>query len=288
MRQPDTKYPGGSLISGGRLVELVLVAVTSAAISGGITALVATSVLKEQLSSQQRAIEDMRQELRELRRDIYRPAWPDDRLGMDPTDLLTELRASLMDSAQYFEGTEADPDADFRRHLRTAAAEVGSRRGYTLLAEVQLEPDQALYPAPDDLLYISTALWGQNKRIMPWADNYPGPMPRARRVHYNGEPHIQLTPAPTRDQIHALGSAWRYTYVATLWDGEAAEIPGTELDRALLLLRAQAEAARELAIQGLTKPIETRTSQQMPRNATPAALYQALMAEFEERLKVAA
>ena len=290
MSTPDSKYPGQSLISGGRLVELVLVAVCSAAISGGITAMVATSVLKEQLSSQQRAIEDMRQELRELRRDIYRPAWPEDRFmpGINPTDLLSELRASLMDSAQYFQGQEADPDADCRRHLRLAAAEVGSRRGFTLLADVELTPGQALYPVPADILYVQTPLWGTERRIAPWADNHPGPLPRARLVNVQGETRLQITPPPTREQIHTLGSTYRYLYATSLWDGTSNTIPGTDLDRALLLLRAQAEACRELAMQGLTTPIETRTSQQMPRNATPSAMYQALLAEFEARLKVGA
>lgn len=299
MSQPDSKYPGSSLISGGRLVELVLVAVTSAAFSGGITALVATSVLKEQLVSQQRAIEDMRLELRELRRDIYRPAWPEDRRmpGIDPTELIGELRASLMDSAQYFQGTpadedasiEADPDADFRRHLRLAAADYGRLKGHTLLAEVEIAPGQALYPVPADILHVQTPLWGTERRIMPWADNHPGPLPRARLVNFLNEDRLQLNPPPTWEQIQALGTTYRYLYVASLWDGDVdTEIPGNSSDRALLLLRAQAEACRELAMQGLTKPIETRTSQQMPRNATPAAMYQALLQEFEQRMRAAA
>ncbi|MFW6339514.1 MAG: hypothetical protein ACOC0Q_01455 [Wenzhouxiangella sp.] len=293
----DPKYNGSSLISGGRLVELVIVALVSAAISGGITAFVATAVLQEQLASLKESQENLSRELRELRRDIYRPAWPRENTmqAISPADLIAELRASLLDSAQYFQGTPgdpdatpdpvpADPDADFRRHLQTAAADLGKRRGMTLLAEVQIEAGRALYDLPADALYVTTPLWGTETRPTPWADNHPGPLPRARIVRYLDSDQLQLTPAPTRHQIEALGSTYRYLYAASLWDGDTqSDLSLSDDDRALLLLRAQAEACRELAMQGLTKPVETRTSQAMPRNATPAALYQALMAEFNER-----
>ena len=55
-------------------------------------------------------------------------------------------------------------------------------------------------------------------------------------------------------------------------------------DRELLLLRGQAEAMRELAMRGVAKPVQLRDGLGMgPRNAHPAALYDALLCEFRER-----
>ena len=66
-------------------------------------------------------------------------------------------------------------------------------------------------------------------------------------------------------------------------DADAANTTVEAKDRALFLLRAHAEVARELAARNITKPVRLRDGfSQGPRNATPAALYDALMREFEK------
>ena len=283
-------------LTGGRLVEMIIVALVAALIGGAVTAIATVGVLKEQVQQLQASQHELREEVRELRRDIYRPFIPG--ASMSPLELIQELRASLHSAAEFFHGTpetsegagDADPDADFKRHLIAAAADLGERRGHTLLGEVELQAGVNQYTGlPPDLVYIKTPIWGTEKRIKPWADNHPGLLPRAHVIHDNGQITLILTPAPTWEQIQALGSTYRFYYGASYWDGDIeSEIVGSAEDRALLLLRAQAEACRELALQNMTRPIETRTSLSMPRNQTPRALWEALMAEYRTRLGVAA
>ena len=69
--------------------------------------------------------------------------------------------------------------------------------------------------------------------------------------------------------VHAIGSA-------------AVDTTVSAPDRALLLLRAQAEAMRELAMRNVVKPQQMRDGYtSMPRNGTPAALFESLLAEFK-------
>ena len=65
----------------------------------------------------------------------------------------------------------------------------------------------------------------------------------------------------------------------------AAQTTVPEHSRSLLLLRAQAEACRELALRNVSKPVTMRDAVgSQPRNGTPSALYQMLLAEFETRV----
>jgi hypothetical protein len=292
MSEPSGKHNGTRLISGGRLIELVVVSLVSAAISGGITAFVSTAVLQEQLATLKETQELLRQELQELRRDIYRPAWPsrDNSMLIPPTELITDLKASLHDAAQYFQGTDADPEADFKRHLRVAAADLAARQGQTLMGEITLEAGVSIYSGlPADMTAIKAPLWGTQDRVPPYADHYPGPLPRARLADQSGTPVLYLTPAPTQRQIELLGSSYQFFYSASYWTGDVNDsLDLSTTERELLMLRAQAEACRELAIQNMTRPVETRTSLSMPRNSTPGALWQALMDEFNSRVGKAA
>jgi len=206
------------------------------------------------------------------------------------TDLISELKASLLSSADYFQGTDADPDADFVRHIQVAAADLGDNRNRTLIGEFELVADQADYTdVPADLVRINSPLWGTEKRINPWADNHPGPLPRARVSRTASGQRITLTPAPTRHQIITLGSTYRFYYAASFWTGSTSDdlsLDGT--DRGLILLRAQAEACKELALMNVSRHVETRTSVSGPRNQTPRSLYEMLMTEYRRSRGVAA
>lgn len=284
-------------LTGGRLVELIMVALVSALIGGAVTAMATVGVLKEQVRQLQNSQDALREEVRELRRDIYRPMIPGSSM-INPSELLLDLKASLHSAAEFFHGTpetsegadDADPDADFKRHIIAATGDLGERRGHTLLAEVELQDGVTDYPGlPGDLMYIKTPLWGTERKIQPWGDNHPGTLPRPRLVFQGTDRILVLTPAPTWQQIHALGSTYRFFYGASYWDGDInSDIAGTPADRQLILLRAQAEACRELALQNMTRPIETRTSVSMPRGQTPRALWEALMHEYNQRTGKAA
>jgi hypothetical protein len=81
-----------------------------------------------------------------------------------------------------------------------------------------------------------------------------------------------------------LGSEFRYYYFALHSIGAAAADTTVKAsDRGLLLLRAQAEAMKEMAMRNIKKPVQMRDGlASAPRNGTPASLFQALMDQFEK------
>lgn len=200
---------------------------------------------------------------------------------MSRADLVADLKASLQDAASVFTATG---DADFSRHLTAAALDFGRKRPLVKSAQLTLTAETASYAAPDDLLDFDCELWSSRGRLpKPWEASWPGELPRQSVVGAAGARLIVFNPAPSAAHIAALGSAFDYLYRAAHAIGDTAA--GTTIaagDRGLLLLRAQAEAMREMAFRNISKPTQMRdgyTSQ--PRNGTPAALYVALLDEFE-------
>lgn len=203
---------------------------------------------------------------------------------MSKADLITDLKASLLDAATVF---KAPADADFVRHLEHAALDLGRKRPRTLVGEVTLVADTPNYPVPADLLQIKLPLWGSAERRQrnPWARDWPGQLPRATVVNVAGGQELWLDPAPTTAQIAQLGTAYKFFYFAGHQIADAANDTTVQpVDRGLLLLRAQAEAMKELAARNMHKPVQLRDGMSgTPRNATPAALYAQLMEEFERQ-----
>lgn len=209
---------------------------------------------------------------------------------MSQADLVADLKASLNDAQSAF---TAAADADFVRHIATAALAFGSIRPRTLVASLSLVADQAEYAAPTAFLAFKSSLWGiaPRARAQPWETAWPGRLPDVRYVEQSdGTKKLYLDPPPTSAQISALGADFRYYYFAAhVVDASAANTTILAGERGLLLLRAQAESCRELAIRGSKKPVQLRDGLTgMSRNSTPAALYQALLQEFRGALAVAA
>lgn len=207
---------------------------------------------------------------------------------MDLADLVADYRASLNDAASVFlpppEEEGADPDTAFLRHLRTAARDLAlSKRPRTLVGELSLVAGQSAYgTVPEDLLLPKVGFWSA-RFIAPW--NLPrAPMPVLTLVEQGGQRYLHLRPSPTAEQIHVFGASYGYYYLADHVLTEET-VTVSMRDRGLLILRAQAEAMRELAFRNYTKPVSLRGGSGamggMPRNSTAAALYQALLAEFE-------
>lgn len=202
-------------------------------------------------------------------------------MSMSRASLIADLKASLHDAAEVFEAE----DGDFGRHLDVAALDLARYRPRTLLGTLTLEPDRAGYPAPADLVQIKIALWGRRERTQrkPWDPGWPGQLPRLQVVETAGGREVHLMPAPTMAQIACLGATCQYYYYAAhRVAAEAAETTVRPADRGLLLLRAQVEALREIAVRNSFKPVQMRDGlHSQPRNGTPAALYRELLAEFE-------
>jgi hypothetical protein len=127
--------------------------------------------------------------------------------------------------------------------------------------------------------------WGEafKGRYNFWDDCYPKDLPKLSIVELSGVRKLRLNPAPTAAQIGWYGSTYDYFYAAS---HVLSDTPGAttidDRDRGLLLLRAQAEAMKELATRNIGKPVQLRDGMSYgPKNGTPAALYDQLMREFE-------
>lgn len=199
--------------------------------------------------------------------------------GMALADLVHDLRGSLQDAAGAFSAADG---ADFVRHLRVAAEAFAVVRPRTTVGSVVLVAEQDVYSAPADLWRFKSAIWGV-RRGQPWERSWPGRLPDVRVV----DGTMVLTPAPTGHQIAVLGAEYRFFYYARhVLGAEAAETTIAPEDRGLLLLRAQAEAMRELAIRDSVRPVTARDAYGgMPRSGVPSALFRAFLDEFERAVR---
>lgn len=205
---------------------------------------------------------------------------------MNEADLVTDLKASLNDAASVF---TAATDGDFKRQLAAAALAFGAKRPRTMVGTITLVADQPQYDAPADFQGFKSSLWGISpaRKFAPWEKTWTGRLPDVRLVETSSNPvtrKLELMPGPSGFQISALGAEFRFYYYAAHSVNASAALttiqPG---DRQLLILRAQVEALRELAVRNVTKPIvmrEAMTSQ--ARNGTASYLYEKLLSEFRE------
>lgn len=203
------------------------------------------------------------------------------------TTLAKSLRDSLMDAASEFDrGVERGSLTQFQRLLQVALDDYSRRRPLIVLGRLQLEAQRMVYDCPAGLEEVQAFDWGRadKARLPVWADGWPGRLP-AMRVSRDGDRRVlYLMPAPSVRQISLLGSAATYRYRArhTL-DEQGSTLPAG--DEPLVLLRAQAEAMRELSISNTIKPYQTRDGiSATPRNGTPSYLHTVLMEEFERRV----
>lgn len=204
-------------------------------------------------------------------------------MAMDMPSLVWDLKASLMDAAKKF---TTFGDEDFRRLLRRAALEMQAKRPITKAGALGLFAHQGRYRVLDaDFAQLKTHLWADPARTPPpWEYGYPGAVPRVTAAWDGLDWWLEFSPAPTPRQITAWGAEFAFFYFARHVLPE--DVGGTstlaDADRGLLLLRAQAEAMRELAMRNLVIPIQMRDGYSVTaRNGTPAALFKVLLDEFK-------
>lgn len=198
--------------------------------------------------------------------------------GMGQADLVADLKRSLHDAATVF---NAPDDADWIRMLGLALTAMAGKRPRTLLGSLVLTPGKAVYPLPDaEFQQYKSHLWG-GQPCKPWSPGYPGALPRVAPLQDGSTWQLVFDPAPTWEHINAHGSTFRFWYFGS----HVADADGSTVaygDRPLLLLRAQAEAMRELSMRNVNKPVQLRDGVSgTPRNSTPAALYRELLDEWE-------
>lgn len=200
---------------------------------------------------------------------------------MSQPDLVADLKRSLHDSGDFF---NAAADADWKRVLAIAALAMQNKRPRTLLGSVTLTAGEVRVPITQtDFFAYKTHVWGTTPP-KPWEPCYPGALPRVAAVQEGDGWALMFDPAPTAMHLATYGSTFRFWYFGThaLAD-DAAQTTLTAADRPLLLLRAQAELMRELSMRNVNKPVQVRDGiTGTPRNSTPAALWQALLKEWED------
>jgi len=204
---------------------------------------------------------------------------------MSLTQLVADLKASIQDAATAF---TAAGDADFRRHLAAASHRLGRKRPRAMAGALALVADQAQYTAPAGFIAYQSHLWGLAPRRAPapWEPGYPGRLPHVRAIETSANPvtvMLHLDPPPTAAQIAVLGAEFRFYYRgAHAIDNDASKTTVRPDDRGLLLLAAQAEAMRELAMRNVTKPMMVREGlSSTPRNGSPTYLYEKFLEEFQ-------
>lgn len=199
---------------------------------------------------------------------------------MDRATLRDDLKASLMSAADAF----TDP-GDFDRFLDVAAQDLPRRRPLTLTGSLTLKANQVAYtPVPADLVRPVFTRWGNQERLAraPWAANYPPARPRVTLVDEGGTRKLHVAPVPNATQIAEFGDTLEYDYSARYTISDTAEETTVRAeDRWLLLLRAQAEAAKDLALKNVDRPVQVGTEGgARERNGTPSGLRKLLMEEF--------
>jgi len=197
------------------------------------------------------------------------------------SSLRSALQASLLDSAS------ALLPADFDRQLDVALADFSRYRPLTQLGQLKLMAGQAVYPAPAGVICLLGLDWGRSAKaaLQPWDEAWPGPLPVMQLLDGPDGSCCYLQPPPSGRQIQLLGSLASYRYgVAQRLDEQGCTVAAGDIG--LLLLRAQAEVMRELAIKHSTKPLQMRDGiSSTPRNGTPSYLHTVLMEEFERRMQ---
>lgn len=199
------------------------------------------------------------------------------------SSVVAAFKASLGDAAAQF---RVAADADFVRMLQVALPDMQAKRPVTRPGEVALFAYQPSYLlAYADFAAFKTHLWAEPSQTpKPWDACWPGAVPRVAAQCDGTDWYLELNPAPTPRQLAVWGSTLKFWYFARhVLSDTAGESTVNDNDLGLLLLRAQAEAMRELAIRNVVKMTQMRDGYSgTPRNGTPTALFEALMTEFKE------
>jgi hypothetical protein len=202
--------------------------------------------------------------------------------SMSRADLIADFKASLHDAAGVF---NAAADADFSRMLDVAALDMGRVRPRQMRGSITVTAETAEYAAPAGLVAYRYDSWSAGKMPLPWEANHPGPLPRVSYVETDAGKRLVFEPAPSALMVALFGATFPFHYLAGHVIGTAAaDTSVAAADRGLLLLRAQAEAMREMAMRNMNKPVQLRDGLTgVSRNSTPTFLHGALMAEFERQ-----
>jgi len=202
--------------------------------------------------------------------------------SMSKADLVADLRGMLKDAVNKFTG---EANEALERILDFAALDLGRVRPRARIGSITVVTGTTEYPAPADFLRPLNLIWGHEKRASrkPWASNWPQNIPTLDYVESDTGLVLLLSHPPTASQVADFGEACKFKYYSGHAVADtAAETSVKPADRHLLLIRAVSQALTELALNGISKPVQLGPGVgSMPKNGTPAALAEQLLKQFE-------
>jgi hypothetical protein len=165
--------------------------------------------------------------------------------------------------------------------LNNAALALSRIKRRTLLGTLDLIAFKSDYAAPTDCYLTKASTWGEGW-INPWEKGY-SPLPRMQTIEGVTGLTIMLRPAPTANQIACLGSKYTFFYLALhSVDDDATNTTFLPAHRDLFLTLALLEAMKELAVMGVTEPVQLhRGMGSSPANGTPSALVELLTKQVD-------
>lgn len=200
------------------------------------------------------------------------------------------LESSLLDAVKIFGDNAAAWNPHLERHLDAAVTDFDRVAPLLEGAQIQLIADAANYAADARAIrFHGSEILDKQQHIDPWDDFRVPEVPVPSLARISNVKTWVFRPVPTAFILNRIGSIYPFTYFAahkldatdnTTFD--ARHLP-------LLVLRAQVEALRELAVRNAHKPVALRDpNYSQIRNGTPAALAEQFMRLWEVQVRQAA
>lgn len=201
------------------------------------------------------------------------------------------LLADTLTDARLIFGEDGSPEQQtaLYAHLATAVTDYNRVRPRIEAWELQLVAGQQDYPAPPGALRFHLSDFvDANNALDPYDPRhlYQVPIPTLIRDSAGGRVW-RFSPAPSARLIGVFGSRYRYTaVVAHVLSDVAGDTTFWPEDLPQLVMRAQVESLRALAVRNAHKPFTTRDpSLSQTRNGTPAALADQIFRDWERMVR---
>jgi len=197
--------------------------------------------------------------------------------------LAQDLRSSIHAAADVFSTANNE---DFKRLIQAAALYHHQVRPRIKRGQITLISGQQDYPAPSDLIRVKSTNWGRSAKlnVQPWNVGYPKTNPKLRLVENNDGRLLEISTLPSEAELINIGTDCQYYYSAQHQVNDDAD--GTTIkqeDRALLLLRAQAEVCLELNLRGLNRPLSINNGiTKKSQTGSPVLLAERLIALWHQ------
>lgn len=214
-------------------------------------------------------------------------------MGLNRESVRTKLAASLLDAVDIFGDDAAAQAPHLDRHIDVAVAEFNRVAPLLIGDQLQLTQDESNYAAPAGAIrFHGSEIVDRQNALPPWDEFRVPEVPTPSIVRVAGVKCWNFRPAPSGYIVARIGVAYPYTYVSAhvLGADEEAEDDTTieEAHEPLLIMRAQVESLKDLAIRNAHKPVALRDpTYSQTKNGTPAALADQFFRMWEQQMRPA-